>query len=232
MIRSRKSLPMCEWMSTARYLLAPLIASSLLAGCQISQPSAERRLDELQGPCVDGGHAVHASTVTCTTSPTPTPHSTATLTPQPTRAPTAQPTAATASTPMPAHVVDWLGAFVDLQSRVGANNRAMNDLQERIVAAREQPSAYLDEIRELRNDFSSADGPYGFRTRFPRFPDVRVLNERISAWAESALTAQDLYIRYLETGELALYDQADELRIASNAEWRAIQDVATGFLLP
>lgn len=221
---------MCGWMSTARHLLALFVASSFLSGCQIGEPSAEQRLHELQVACLDGRHSWDASTGKCFTPPMPTPNPTPT--PQSTRAPRLHATETPASTPIPEQVVFWLQAFVDLQSRVGANNKAMNDLQDRIAAAREQPSAYLDEIREVRNEFSSADGPYGFRTRLPRFPDVRVLNDRIAAWAESALTAQDLYIRYLATGDLGLYDQADELRIASNAEWGAIQDAATDFLRP
>ena len=71
----------------------------------------------------------------------------------------------------------------------------------------------------------------------PRFPEVRVLNDRIVALAESDLRQQKLYNEHLEeredtTRKNALYDQSEELGIANNEEWQSIGDAANDFLRP
>ena len=147
-----------------RYLIALLVVSSLLAGCQItiSGPSeaeieAENVL-KLQVACLNGGREWDASTGTCVTPPTPTPEPTPT------------------ATPIPTQVVEWTKAWLELATRRAVHVWAKNDLDDRIRASGKSPEIYLDEFENLRNELISDEGVYGFRTMFPRFPKVRDLN--------------------------------------------------------
>ncbi len=79
-----------------RHLIALLVASSLLAGCQITigGPSeaeiAAENLHELRMACLDGGHEWDTSTGACVTPPTPIPEPTA-ATEEPTAPPPTEP---------------------------------------------------------------------------------------------------------------------------------------------
>ena len=140
------------------------------------------------------------------------------------------------ATPIPAQVVEWNEAYWKVAARRGASLTGYNDLTDRIRAAGDQgnPVKYLDEYKDLRDEFFSAEGAYGFVTGggLPRFPEVRVLNDWIAAWADGYLRHRDLYIEYLETNDSALYDRSEELRLANGAEWRAIGDAKEDFLRP
>ena len=49
----------------------------------------------------------------------------------------------------------------------------------------------------MREEFLSAEGGYWLSDKLPRFPEVRVLNDRIDAWTESVLTQKNLYMQLL-----------------------------------
>jgi len=66
----------------------------------------------------------------------------------------------------------------------------------------------------------SDEGPYGFifNSPFPRFLEVRSINDRIVLHVEAELLVKDLLLDYVRIWDEALYDEANALRIQNNLE--------------
>ena len=140
--------------------------------------------------------------------------------------------APTPSPAVPSELSAWLDAWKELRALKTEATQRHRDLVDRGQESDLRPSSFLDEWRELRDWYHGEDGPYGFvlRGTFPRFREVRHINDRILDYVEMALRKQDLYIEHLETSDSTLYDQSDELRIQNNAEWRHIKDAVSDLL--
>jgi len=108
------------------------------------------------------------------------------------------------------------------------SSRRYIEIEETRIASDLEPYSVIDEWRDLRDWYRGDEGPYGFvyAGKFSRFLEVRAINDRISLYVETMLQQKDLYIRHLETGDRALYDQSDALRIQNNSEWLQIWDLA------
>lgn len=74
--------------------------------------------------------------------------------------------------------------------------------------------------------YLSDEGPSGFVMGgpFPRFLEVRFLNDRILLYVEAEALRMRLFIESWENSDQALYDTADLMRIQNNIEWNQIWD--------
>ena len=150
----------------------------------------------------------------------------------PVSGPAQETVAPTPSPAVPSELLAWLDVWKEFKAFEAETTQRHRDLVDRGQESDLRPSSFLDEWRELRDWYHGEDGPYGFvlRGTFPRFREVRHINDRILDYVEMALRKQDLYIEHLETSDSTLYDQSEELRIQNNAEWRHIKDAVSDLL--
>ena len=150
----------------------------------------------------------------------------------PVSGPAQETVAPTPSPAVPSELLAWLDVWKEFKGFEAETTQRHRDLVDRGQESDLRPSSFLDEWRELRDWYHGEDGPYGFvlRGTFPRFREVRHINDRILDYVEMALRKQDLYIEHLETSDSTLYDQSEELRIQNNAEWQHIKDAVSDLL--
>lgn len=133
--------------------------------------------------------------------------------------------APTPSPAVPSELDAWLDAWLEWEALQNEASQRVNDLNDRVLKSDSDPQGFLDEYRELRDWYRGEDGPYNFvlRGTFPRFREVRHINDLISDYVERWLQWNDLYIEYLETRDKALFHQSDELLIRNNRDGRHIK---------
>ena len=90
---------------------------------------------------------------------------------------------------------------------------------------------FLDDFEDVQKAYR--DGPYSFVLEggFPKFSEVREINDRISDYVEAVLEQKMLYIHHLNESQDAsrkseLFDESQTLRLQNNRERRAIWDMA------
>jgi len=137
------------------------------------------------------------------------------------------PTPAPTPTPaIPPQLLAWLDVWEEFRLLAGEMTRREIEILDRVTESGGNPFHFIDEWRDLEDWYRGDEGPYGFvyAGRFSRFLEVRSINDRISLYVEARLQEQGLYIRHLETGDRALFDQSDAQRIQNNHEWKQLKD--------
>ena len=127
----------------------------------------------------------------------------------------------------------WVTAFDEFKKLELQSGQANSALVGRIVASGKQPSAFHDEWKDLVGAYRDGpyrDGPYRFvlEGNFPRFSEVREVNDRILVHVEARVKELNLYVESFnedqgESRRRELYDESEVLRKQNNGEYRAVQ---------
>ena len=125
----------------------------------------------------------------------------------------------------------WLTAFEEFAKLEGEADHARRALLGRAGASGKVSEAFAGEWEDLWAAYQ--DGPYSFVLEggFPKFSEVREINDRISDYVEAVLEQKMLYIHHLNESQSAsrksgLFDESQTLRLQNNRERRAIWDMA------
>lgn len=132
---------------------------------------------------------------------------------------------------------DWLAAFGEFAKLEGEAARARSALLARTGASGKVSEAFVGEWEDALEAYR--DGPYDFVAEggFPKFSEVRGVNDRICAYVEAVLEQKILFIHHVKESQSVsrkseLFDESQALRIQNNRERRAIWDMAVDLRNP
>ena len=127
----------------------------------------------------------------------------------------------------PSELLAWLEVWEEFRLLESDSVRRYNELNDKVRASDSQPGEFIDEYRDISDWYRSDDGPYGFVITggFPRFLEVRSINDQIAIYVEGVQKEQRLYVDHLDTSDRDLYDESQSLRIQNNLDWRQIGDL-------
>ena len=114
---------------------------------------------------------------------------------------------------------DWDIFINKLNQKIATTNKLNSD--------EVSPENQIEEFQQVIDEARSKDGYYGFvfdPGTFLRVPEVRGLDDQLKDYVESTFARSIMYVRYLKTGDRALYEQSQALRVDLNNELRQLRD--------